>query len=193
MRGSFGAFVIAVDLAGEGFVGEAGGLAGLRVGEAAAFAIEDQCAVVDEGESMRSGERFGAGADEVNVGRLFEDEAGGLNGIVQAFDAGDSAGFHAPTIHEEGVELDAAVGGEEAAKPGIEGGVIFKDDDRGFDGVERGASAGEDVVAGFEGTENPGLVSGSVGFRNGPCSAMDEQDWFVCGARFHLLMVVHRG
>jgi len=111
--------------AGEGLVAEAGGLTGLGVGEARDFAGEDQLAVVDEGHAVSGGEAFRAFTDEVDVGRLLEDEAGGLDGIAEALDAGDAAGFHAAAVHEEGVELDAAVGGEEAAAAGVEGGVVF--------------------------------------------------------------------
>jgi hypothetical protein len=97
------------------------------------------------------GELFGTGTDEVDVGTLFEDEAGGLDGIAEAFDAGDATGFHAATVHEECVELDAAVGGEKAASASVEGGVIFKDSDGGFDGIEGRAATSEDCVAFFEG------------------------------------------
>ncbi len=38
------------------------------------------------------GEGFGAGADEVDVGAFVEDEAGGLDGVAEAFDAGYAAG-----------------------------------------------------------------------------------------------------
>jgi hypothetical protein len=92
-----------------------------------------------------------ARTDEVDVRALFEDEAGGLDGVAEALDTGYAAGFHASAVHEECVELDAAVGGEEATAAGVEGGVVFKDGDGGFNGVEGGTAAGEDAVAGFEG------------------------------------------
>ena len=100
---------------------------------------------------MAGGELLCAFCDEVDVRGLLEDEAGGLDGVAEALDTGDAAGFHAVAVHEEGVELDAAVGGEEAAATGVEGGVVFKDGDGGFNGVEGGTAAGEDAVAGFEG------------------------------------------
>ena len=87
------------------------------------------------------GEFFGSLADEVDVRALVEHQARGLDGIAQALDAGDSAGAKGGAVHEEGVELDAAVAGEEAAAPGVEGGVVFEYGDGGFDGVDGGGSS----------------------------------------------------
>jgi hypothetical protein len=85
---------------------------------------------------VSGGELLRAWADEVDVGTLLEDEAGSLNGVAETLDAGYSAGLHAATIHEESVELDTAIGGEKAAAAGVEGGVVFKDGDGSFYGVE---------------------------------------------------------
>jgi hypothetical protein len=115
------------------------------------------------------------------AGTFFEDEAGGLDGVAEALDAGDAAGFHAAAVHEEGVELDAAVGGEEAAAAGVEGGVVFKDGDGGFNGVDGGAAEGEDAVAGFEGVADAGLVGGCGVGGDGPGAAVDEEDGVVSG------------
>jgi len=139
-HGRFGALVVVEDVAGEGFVGEAGGFAGLGVAEAFALAVEDQLGVVNEDHAVGVGKLLGAGADEVDVGAFFQDEAGGLDGVAKAFNAGHAAGLHAASVHEEGVKLDSAVRGEEAAAAGIEGGIVFKDGDGGFDGVEGGTA-----------------------------------------------------
>jgi hypothetical protein len=148
-KGGLWAFVVVVDgmrgnfRAGEGLVGEAGGLAELGMGEALTLAVEDQLGVVDESHAVGVGEVLGSGANEVDVRTFFKDQAGGLNGIAEALDAGHSAGLHASAVHEEGVELDAAVGGEKAAAAGVEGGVVLEDGDCGFDGVDGGCAARE--------------------------------------------------
>jgi hypothetical protein len=113
----------------------------LGVGEALALTVEDEFGVVDEGHAVRGGELLGAIADEVDMVALFEDQAGGLNGIAQALDAGYASGLHAAAVHEERVKLDAAVGGEKAAAAGVEGGVVFEDGDGGFNGIEGGCAA----------------------------------------------------
>lgn len=98
--GGFRAFVVAVEFAGEGFVGQTGSLAGLGVGKTPAFAIEDEFAVVDEGHAVGGGKGFGSGTDEIDVGTLFEDQARGMDGIAEVFDTRDPAGFHPASVHE---------------------------------------------------------------------------------------------
>jgi len=127
------------------------------------------------------GEVFRSFTDEVDVGTFLEDEAGGVDGIAQALNAGDASGFHAASIHEEGVELNAAVGGEEAAAAGVERGIVFEDGDSGFDGVEGCAATGEDFVSGDKSASNAGFVSGCGVAGNGPCSAVDEEGGIVRG------------
>jgi hypothetical protein len=116
---------------------------------------------------------LGTGADEVDVGALFKDEAGSLNGIAKAFDTGDAARLHSASIHEQGVELDAAIGGEKTAAAGVEGWVVFKNCDGCFDCIEGRAAARKDGIAGFKGVANTGLVSGGLQWRNGPCASVD--------------------
>jgi len=131
------------------------------------------------------GKALRAFSDEIDVLALFEDEAGGLDGVAKALDAGYAAGFHAAAIHEQGVELDAAVGGEEAAAAGVEGGVVFKDSDGGFNGVNGGAAEGENGVASFKGAADTGLVGGCGIGGNGPGAAVDEEGGVVSGWGCH--------
>jgi hypothetical protein len=158
LEGGFGVFVVVE--ARECSVGEAGGVADLGVGEAQALAFKNKLDVIDELHAVRLREPLGAFADEVDVRTFLEDEACGVDGIAEALDAGDAAGFHAAAIHEEGVELDATVGGEEAATAGVEGGVVFKDGDGGFYGVDGRAPAGEDFVTDFESVAHAGFMGG---------------------------------
>ena len=185
----FGALVVMEADSGEGGVIEAGGMTELCVGEALAFAIEYEFAVINEGHAVGLGELLCAGTDEVDVLAFLEDEAGGLDGVAETLDAGNAAGAHAASVHEEGVELDAAVGGKEAAAAGIEGGIVFKNGDGGFDGVEGGGSAGEDSVAGFKGGADAGQVSGCGVGGDGPGAAVDEKSGRVGERGGHLSMV----
>ena len=153
---------------------ETGGLAGLGQSEAFAFAVQDQVGVVDEGHAVGLGELLGADADEVDMGAFFEDQAGGLDRVAEALDAGYATGFHAAAVHEQGVKLDAAVGGEEAAAAGVEGGVVFEDGDGGFYGVGGGAAFFEDGVAGREGLGYAALVVFGHLRGDGPCAAVDD-------------------
>ena len=185
----FGVFVVMKADAGKGGVIESGGLAGLGVGEALALAIEDEVGVFNEGHAVCVSELLSAGADEVDVLTFFKNQAGGLDGIAEVLDTGDAAGAHAAAVHEEGVELDAAVGGEEAAAAGVEGGVVFKDGDGGFNGVKGGTGPGEDGVSGLKSGKDASLVGlGSVS-GDGPCAPVNEEDGGVGGRSGHPDMV----
>jgi hypothetical protein len=192
MNRGCGVFVVAV--AGEGGIGEASGVARLSLGEALTFAIEDELAVVDEGHAVGVCESFCAFSYKVNMGALFEDKARGVDGIADAFDAGDATGFHAATVHEERVELDAAIGGEEAAATGVEGGIVFEDGDCGFDCIDCGTAAGEDFVTDLEGVAHACFVGGGRFRGDGPGATVNEEGWIVGGRlRAHSDMVVHDG
>jgi hypothetical protein len=177
--------------AGEGLVGEAGGFAELGLGESLTLAVEDEFGVVDKGHAVGVGEFFGAVADKVDVRTFFENQAGSLNGIAQALDAGYAAGLHASAVHEESIELDTAVGGEKAAAAGVEGGVVFEDGDGGFDSIEGGCAAREKSVAGFKGVADAGQVIGSGFGGDGPCAAVNEKSRGMENGRGHRAIVKH--
>ena len=141
---------------------------------------------------MGVGELFSAGTDEVDVRAFFEYEAGGLNGIAKALDTGYAAGLHAAAVHEQGVKLDASVGGEEAAAASVEGGVVFKYGNGGFDGVKGGTAEGEDFVAGFEGVAHAGFVGACGVGGDGPGASVDEEGGIVSGLGGHGDMVAHK-
>jgi hypothetical protein len=107
------------------------------------------------------------------------------------FDAGNASGFHAAAIHQQRVELDAPIGGEEAASPSIERGVILEHDNSRLDRIECGASMGEDRVSGFQGLADAVLMRGLVRWRNGPGAPMNQESRNARGARDHVPMVVH--
>ena len=72
---------------------------------------------------------------------VFEDCAGEADGIFDALQGGDGAGAKRRAVHDDGVAFDAAVEIEMRAEAGVENGLVFKDNDGGFDGVESGAAA----------------------------------------------------
>ena len=180
-RGGFGGLVVAEFVAGEGEVGQAGTFFSLGLSEAFALAVEDKLGVVDEGHTVGGGELLGSLGDEVDVRAFVEDEAGGLDGVAQALDTGDSAGAEGVAVHDEGVELDAAVAGEEAATSSVEGGVVFEFGDGGFDSVDGGGSALEERLAGLEGVKDSLLVGLEHVVGDGPGSAVNDED----GAAWH--------
>jgi hypothetical protein len=176
--GGFGALVVLAERTAEGGVGESGSEAGLGLFETGALAVKDEFAVVDESHAVAGGESFCTLADEIDVRTLVEYEAGSLDGIAKALDAGDAAGAKGSAVHEEGVKLDPAIGGEEAAAAGVKGGVVFEDGYSSFNCVRGRASPAEDGVTGFEcALYAAQVVVGHFG-RDGPGSAVDEERRF---------------
>ena len=139
---------------------------------------------------MAVGELLGAGTDEVNVLALFEDEARGLDGVAEALDAGYAAGPHSATVHKQGVKLDAAIGGEEAATSGVKSGIVFEDSDGCFDGVKGRAATGKDALASFKGGAHPRFMGGHRVIGDCPGATVNEQGWGVQDRGGHRDMVV---
>ena len=158
VKRGFRTLVVAKNLSGEGFVGQARSLPQLRLDKPFAFTIENQLMVVDQSHAMSCREGFGAGSDEVNMRTSLENEARGLDGIEQAFHTCDPSGLHSSSIHEESIELHLPIGRKKASSPGVEGRIIFQNHDCCLDRVKRGASAGEDRVPGVKRFANAGLV-----------------------------------
>jgi len=137
------------------------------------------------------GKLFGSGSNEIDVLAVFENEAGGLNGVAKVLDASHAASFHAATVHKEGVELDAAVGGKKTASAGVEGGVIFENGDGSFNRINGRSAAGKNGIAGFKRVANTGLVGRSCVGGNGPRASVNEQSGNVVGWRGHRNIVEH--
>jgi len=125
------------------------------------------------------GEGFGTCSYEVDVRAFVEDEAGGLDGVAEVFDAGYAAGAEGGSVHQKGVELNAAFAGEETAASGVEGGVVFEDSYGGFHGVGRGAAFFEDLIAGGESLGYSALVVFGHFCWDGPGTAVDEESGFA--------------
>jgi hypothetical protein len=140
---------------------------------------------------MGLGKLLGSSSDEIDVLAVFEDQAGGLNGIAKSFDAGHAASLHAATVHEKGVKLDAPVRGEKAAPAGVESGVVFEDGDRGFDRIDGRSATGKNGIAGFKRFADTGLMGGSRVGGDGPCASVYEQSGSVVGRRGHRDIVEH--
>lgn len=189
---SYGGFrTLVVFEATEGVIGETSGLALLCLFQALAFAIEDELRILDEGHAMSVGKLFRSGSDEVDMGAFFENKASRLNGVTQTLDARNAASLHAAAVHEESVELNATIGGEETSPPCIERGVVFHHGHCSFDGIDGGSATRKHSEASFKSFAHAGFVCGGGVIRNGPRTAVDDQRGFM-GGRSHPLMVVDR-
>jgi hypothetical protein len=140
-----------------------------------AFGGGDKLFGIAERDTVLAGEVFGAFGDEHHVGTLFENGARGANRILDPAQAGDGTCAKRGGVHNDGVAFDVAIEREMRAVAGVEGGIIFENDDSGFNGVEGVAAVLENGPAGVESAEAAcsAGVNGIVG--NVPGAAMNNQ------------------
>jgi len=131
------------------------------------------------------GKLLGARADEIDVGALLKYQPGGLNGITQPLDAGYASRFHAASIHEQGIELHAAIGGEKAASASVEGRVVLQYSDGGFDCIKSRTTSREKFIAGFQCVADAVFVGFSSLGGNGPGTAVNQQGGEVFRSKAH--------
>ena len=130
---------------------------------------------LQRGHAVLRGEALGAFGDEHHVRRFFEDGARGANGILDAVKTGDGAVAKRGGVHDDGVVFDLAIEIEMGAETSIEDGIIFENDDGGFDGVEGVTATGENVPSGVKSAETAGFagVDGIIG--NIPSTTMNNE------------------
>jgi hypothetical protein len=109
------------------------------------------------------------------VRTIFEDLPGDLNGVLYVLQSSGSAGAKRCAVHDDGVAFDVTVKIEVRAVTGVEDGVVFKDDDSGFDSVQSGAAARKYGPAGSEGAMAAGFASVDGFVRNVPRAAMNNE------------------
>jgi hypothetical protein len=66
---------------------------------------------------------------------------------------------------------------EMRAIAGVEDGIVFKNDDGGFNGVEGVAASGEDVPADLQGAAAPSLAGFDGVIGNVPGATVDDERW----------------
>src|SRR5258708_32573296 len=105
-----------------------------------ALGFADQFLGLTELDSLFSSEALRASTDEHHVRAIFEDLAGGPDGVLDALQRGRSAGAKGAAVHDDGVAFDVAVKIGVRAVTGVEDGGVLEGDERGFDGVHSGSA-----------------------------------------------------
>ena len=87
----------------------------------------------------------------------------------------DGASAKGGAVHDDGVVFDLAIEIEMGTETGVEDGIIFKDDDGGFNSVEGVTATGENIPPGVKGAKAAGFagVKGIVG--NVPGTTMNNE------------------
>ena len=140
-----------------------------------AFGGRDESFGIAERDGVCFGEVFGAFGDEHHVGTFFEDSSGSLDGIFDSAETGDRAGAESGGIHDDGVAFDVAVECEMGAETGVEDGIVFENDNGGFDGVERVAAVFENPPARLESAETAGFTGVDSVIGNVPSAAVNDE------------------
>lgn len=125
-----------------------------------------------------------AGADEQDVFTFFQDAAGQADRVAHALDGSNGPSLESCAIHEDRIELNAAVEGEVRAKTGVEHGVVFQADDGGFDGIRCTAAARENSPAGIERMADPITAGRETLFGNSPGTAVNDEGGSQGGQKF---------
>ena len=88
---------------------------------------------------------------------------------------GDGAGAKRGGVHDDGVVFNLAIEIEMGAEASVEDGVIFENDDGGFDGVEGVTATGKNIPSGVKRAKAAGFagVNGIVG--NVPGTTMNNE------------------
>ena len=77
--------------------------------------------------------------NEHHVRTLFQNFARQTNRIFYALQSSGGAGAKTRSIHDDGIALDFAVSVQMGAVAGVKDGIVFQNDDRGFDRLDRRA------------------------------------------------------
>ena len=123
---------------------------------------------------MLGSESLRAFCDKINVRAFAKNFTGSANRIRDTLNASHAPGAQSSAIHNEGIELDLAVAIQKAAAPGVESLVIFHDDYRFFDCIERRSTALQDVPSGGSGVADAVAVSIHHVIGNGPRATVDD-------------------
>ena len=140
-----------------------------------ALEIGDQFFGIAEWEVVLLRELFRAFADEHHVRTFLEQTAGEADGIADALDGSNRTGLESRAIHDDCVELNAAVDGEVRAVARVESGIFLEDDDGGFDGIQGAAAAGKNLPTGFERASNASAAIAKAFLGNVPGAAVNDE------------------
>ncbi len=121
-------------------------------------------------------EAFRALADKIDVRTFAQNLACGADRIFDALDAAHAPGTQRGAIHEERVHLDFAFAVEEAAAPGVEGFVVFENDESFLDGVQSRAASLQHNPARCEGVTHALFVRFHHVVGHGPRAAVDDEN-----------------
>jgi hypothetical protein len=106
---------------------------------------------------------------------MLEDGTRNANGIFDMAQTGSGTSAKCGRVHDDGVAFDLAIEIQVGAEASVEDGIVFEDDDGGFDGIEGMAAVREHTPTRAKGAE-AARVAGVFGVvRDIPRTAMNDE------------------
>jgi hypothetical protein len=148
----------------------------LILAQAFDFSRQNQIPIIAKRQAVLGRELLSSLGNEIDMRAVTQDFSSSPDGIRQALYTSDSPRAKSGPIHNQGIELDLSIAVQETAAAGVEGFVIFHDNDRFLDGIERRATAGQCFPPG----SNRPLDTVKVGINHaigyGPGAAMHHKN-----------------
>ena len=149
---------------------------GLIFPQALDFAGNDQVFILAKRDAVLSSKTLRPFGDKIDVRAFAQDLAGGANRIAQALNTTDASGTERAAVHDERVHLHLAVTVQKTAAAGVEGFVVFHDDNRFFHRVERRAATFEHTPSGSQRVADAAEVRVHHVVGNRPRPTVDDQN-----------------
>jgi len=106
---------------------------------------------------------------------VLEDGTGNANGIFDMAQPGSGTSAKRGRVHDHGVAFDLAIEIQVGAKASVEDGIVFEDDDGGFDGIEGVAAVAEHTPTRAKSAEAARVAGVNGVVRDVPCPAMNDE------------------
>src|SRR5208282_4254315 len=131
-----------------------------------------------KGEAVVSGEAFRALADEHHVRAVLQHGTRKSDWVADSLQSSDGPSTQRRAVHHDRVALHAAVEIQMRAKPRVEYGLVFKDNNSSLHGVERGTAPRKNRPSRFKAVAAPGIASLNGFIGNIPGAAMHNKRRF---------------
>jgi len=106
---------------------------------------------------------------------MLEDGTRNANGIFDMAQTGSGTSAKRGRVHDDGVAFDLAIEIQMGAEAGVKDGIVFEDDDGGFDGIEGVTAVAEYTPTGAKGAEAARVAGVNSVVRDVPRTAMNDE------------------
>src|SRR5208282_2252382 len=137
----------------------------------------DELLWIAKRDAVLRGKALGAFGDQHHMRAFFKNGAGQADRILDAVQTSNGTGTKSGRVHDDRIAFDLTVEIEMRAIAGVEDGIVLKNDDRSFDGVEGVSASGENGPAGLQGAAAPNLAGFDGVIGNVPSATVNDERW----------------